>query len=183
MHISAYDSSTVCWRREWDSDSPPSLGISKLQIPQCHGCRECQRRRRRWHAVARCAPRVLTPGGTVRRDSGRIHRSRGSHDARLCRARGAANNHVRAGRSHIHRPVRDRPRPSRDVPRPRRVAARPRGPPALCRTGVSRLHPVRMSGRWLCAFSVRGLRTRSAGRLLVQGSGLLSHVRRSPAFR
>ena len=91
--------------------------------------------------------------------------------------------HVRAGRSDVHRPVRDCPGPFRDLPRPRGLAARRRGPPAFCGAGVSRLLAVRLPGRWLCSVPVHSLRIGSTGRVLLQGSGLLSQVRWSPHGR
>jgi hypothetical protein len=43
------------WRGEWDSNSHRFFRICKLQIPQCHGCRRCQRCR------AHCTPLHASP--------------------------------------------------------------------------------------------------------------------------
>lgn len=116
-------------------------------------------------------------------DSGRICVSARWHGARHSTTRGAAFHHVRAGRSDVHRPVRDCPGPFRDLPRPRGLAARRRGPPAFCGAGVSRFLAVRLPGRWLCSVPAHSLRIGSTGRVLLQGSGLLSQVRWSPHGR
>jgi hypothetical protein len=51
------------WRREWDSNFPASFRFCKLQIPQCHGCRECQRCRGALPAIARGLGGIVTAVG------------------------------------------------------------------------------------------------------------------------
>ena len=56
---------------EWDSNSPASFRFCKLQIPQCHGCRECQRCRGAFarHCPPRCASAVLGAPPHTRRST------------------------------------------------------------------------------------------------------------------
>lgn len=105
------------------------------------------------------------------------------HVRRLWGARGVAIESVRAGRSHGHRAVRDRPRSFRALPHTKRFAPGRRGASAFCRGGISCVLAVRMPGRRLRPISVRDLRPRSTGRLLVQGARILSTLRRPPDGR
>jgi hypothetical protein len=46
------------WRRQWDSNFPPSFRFCKLQIPRSQGRRRCQRCRGALHPIARWLCRI-----------------------------------------------------------------------------------------------------------------------------
>ena len=121
----------------------------------------------------------ITRARTRTRDSPAFSGSCRWRAARLGSGRGPTLERVRVARSHDQRPLQHRPGPFRDRPRARRVAAGRRRAPTLRGAGIPQLPAVRVSGRRVCALSVRRVRPGSTRRVLVQGPRVLSAVRRA----